>query len=128
MEDFVSTEVERLELTDGKWIEVKRELSLAENGRIQTAGIDRMRAGGEQDTDFGVDLGNVNIVKIDTWVTDWNLVDRDDKPQKKTLTAIKNLSQGRADQILTAIETYQEQLDIEKKPKTTKRKRATSSG
>lgn len=127
MEDFVSTEVERLELTDGKWIEVKHELSLAEFGRVTSAGLDRMRAGGEDGTDFGVDLGNVNIVKIDTWVTDWNLVDRNDKPQKKTLTAIRNLSQGRSDQILEAIEKYQEHLEIEKKVKPGRRKRRTTS-
>ena len=108
---FVSPEVERFELPCGAWIDVKKELSLAENGRIQTAGIDRMRAGGDEDTDFGVNLGNVNIVKIDTWVVDWSLTDDNDKTQKKTTQAIQNLRQDVAGEILETIEKYQEQLD-----------------
>lgn len=124
---FVSPEVERFELPCGAWIDVKKELSLAENGRIQTAGVDRMRTGGDEGTDFGVDLGNVNIIKIDTWVVDWSLTDDNDKTQKKTITAIQNLRQDVADEILEAIEKYQETLEAEKKQKSTKAKRKARS-
>jgi hypothetical protein len=124
---FVSPDVQRFDLPCGAWIEVKNELSLEENGRIQSAGVNRMRTGGEDGTDFGVDLGNVNIVKINTWVVDWSLTDDKDKVQRKTIEAVRNLRQDIADEILVAIEKYQESLEEEKKPKNTKIKQKAHS-
>jgi hypothetical protein len=108
---FVSAETVRLELTDGDWIEVKRELSYGEQQElflrdVQMTGL----AGGERNV--SVDLQLINIRDMAMWIVDWSFEDAKGKRVPVSIDSIKALATDAAEEVDEALTAYK--LSLEK--------------
>ena len=77
---FVEPETERLDLGDGAWIEVKSELTYAEQKKLDAASINQIGGLGDPDARLEVDYARLPLVRMLTWIVDWSLTDGDNKP------------------------------------------------
>lgn len=76
MSRFVQPGSEKLEISDGDWLIVKRELTAGEARRAFARTVKRMNAGDQTELDpEGVGLG-----KMVAYLLDWSLVGHDGKP------------------------------------------------
>lgn len=108
MSRFVSTESVRLDLSDGDWIEIKKELSYGDMQSVasQTRG------------DFTA--SEINIVAA--YLLDWSFKDAHDKPvsiesDAQKVAALRNLTQAAFREIDAAIEAHAKGVAEAKKPK-----------
>src|SRR5947199_4216474 len=80
--DFVdATEKTTLELTGGRWVEIKKELNNQETTHIQAAAYkSRVLTAGTDNADgrveITVDFEVVQREKLLTWIIEWNLKDQ----------------------------------------------------
>lgn len=116
---FVGLETVKLELPCGAWIEVKKELSFAEQQKVLGAGVGKVANTGQE---FSMDFESMNVVKLDVWIDDWSLTDKDGKHVKKSKDAIAHLRPDVAQEMIDAIEKHQEGNEAEKKPRNSSKK------
>lgn len=133
---FVSTEVVRLNLTDDDWIEIKKELSYAEEQRLVGAGITKWRMGdlqeGGGDATVGIDMESYEIKRLMSWLIDWSLCDTNDKrvpidTDEQKAAAIAALTPAAAEGINDAITKHILAVEASKKANPRKRAAATKS-
>lgn len=98
---FVEPATDRLDLGDGYWVEVKRELTVREAADVQASLIKSVRADGRVEPDFG-EVWKANIV---AYLVDWNL-DRHGKPVPFTPAAVDNLSKAAWGRIEQAVQAH----------------------
>ena len=99
---FVAPEVVRLTISEGDWIDVKRELNAGETRRIYTDLIRDFRAG-EQAT---LDPKQVGLTKILNYVVGWSFVDADNRPVPFSQAALENLDTDSYKEIADAIDAH----------------------
>ena len=75
MSRFVRPESEKLELTGGDWLLVKRRLTAGEERKAFAKTVKRMTAGGERGREFELDWEAVGVSKVVTYLLDWSLRD-----------------------------------------------------
>jgi hypothetical protein len=105
---FVKPGVARLDLPDlgeGQWIEIKEQITYAEQQRLFGSMIRTMKTS-QGENEMGVDLARSSILKLVTWVVDWSARDEDDKPVPLTPDAIENLTPDVAKVIEDAIDAH----------------------
>jgi len=106
--DFVKPETVRLDLNgSGSWIEVKKELTVAEEEWLLTAGYRRL--GGE----LVVDWVMLKLAPVIAYVTDWS----DKTPISEQ--AIRNLTKESFDELAAAVKAHVVATLEEKKARTT---------
>lgn len=95
---FVTSEVRRLELSDGDWIEVKRRLSYGEQQRYTTAGLGKVQstasagdAGDGADASFEINWAAIGVERVLVWLVDWSFRDERDKAVRITRDSIRAL-------------------------------------
>ena len=119
---FVKPEVERLELSDGEWIEIKKRLTVAEERKLLTSGFKRGRSVRSEnegtDVDFEMDLSAFDLKKVETYLLDWSLKDDNDKPVAVSYEAICALDPEAFDEIKGAIDKHTAAMEQEKKATT----------
>lgn len=117
---FVEPITVKLPLSDGDWIEVKKELTVVERDRIAGAGLDHMERGaGETDrARFTLNFEGARVVKLVTWIINWSFIDADGKYVPPTAAAIGNLDGATCDEIEKAINDHQGRVTEEKKQMT----------
>lgn len=99
---FVQPEIVRLELSEGDWLEVRKELSTGEARRAMAKTIKSMRADGRIEPDLEM-LGRAEIA---AFIVDWSFVDATDKRVPFTDAALDNLTQDAYAEIETAVRAH----------------------
>jgi len=111
---FVMPDVVRIDLTDGDWIEIKKELSVGDAKRIQNAAITFVGGDINDDRKFGVDMERASIEQVLVWLVEWSFRNEKDKPVSITRESIRSLDQESFEEIENAITSYAETLEKEK--------------
>ena len=107
----------RIDLGDGRWIEIKDELTYREQGALTGAGIKaRENPADPRRPDYYIDTGEFDLAKIKTWVVAWNAQDRQGRPIAYDPAAVDDLKPAQAREILDAIMRHQEALEARKNP------------
>lgn len=96
---FSRVETTRLPLSDGDWIEIKRELTLGEILAV------RRKSTTPEGT---VDDSTMLLAKFEAYLTDWSFRDDDDKPVAVSAATIASLNETTAAEIMTAIRAHEE--------------------
>lgn len=111
---FVKPEVARLPLSDGDWIEVKKELTYAELTQWGNAGVKRhLLADGGAGAD--VDPVITATERLAIRIVDWSFRGADDKPVLVTRNSISNLNADTVLEINVALSTFDATEATEKK-------------
>lgn len=105
---FVQPDLVRLPLSDGQFLDVKRELTFGEYRRIQT---DMMAGPMVQGEPIKVDPKKVGITRLLAYVVGWSLVDADGRPVPISEGAIEQLQIDRAREITDAITAHEDAQD-----------------
>ena len=131
---FVKPAVVRLEISDGDWIDVKRELNVKERKRVQSAGMTHMQSENPDSEEAKVEV-RVNWIdmifaKVREYLVDWSFTEPklDDKgnevlvdgvpelvPVEFSEAALSNLDDETFEEIKEALEKHEERLEKEKK-------------
>jgi len=106
---FVTPVVIRLPLSDGQWIDVKRDLSIGEQEEM-FAGLYRATERGR----LRAEPVLVQRAKVLAYVVAWSLTDQQGAPVPVSVDAYKNLYSAEAREIIEAIETHEDQRDRER--------------
>jgi hypothetical protein len=116
---FVTPETHRLNLADGEWVDIKVELGLAEQKRLESSPMTGIRhaaalAGGElnaDDAEMGLDWGRFYLTKLEVYIVNWSLRDAKGQPVKVTPPAIQALRPEKAEEIMGALNAYLDSRD-----------------
>lgn len=102
---FVSTNVTRLPLSDGDWIEVKERLTYAEQEQLNASSMKPVfvTEGGSR-LELSLEVFNIN--RIAAWVVDWSFVGPNDKALPVTRAYIEALDPDTAAEITTALDAH----------------------
>ena len=115
---FVSPESVKIDISDGDWIEIKRQLTNGEQKAVNRAAF-RSRyelTDGDTGSSFvEMDMGSFALAKLGAYLVDWSFKDERGKDVKLTPDAMRNLDQETAAEIEAAIDTHIETLAAEKK-------------
>lgn len=108
---FVSPETVRVALSDGHWIEVKKELTVGEEVAFRTSGWKRMGKG-----DAEIDWAAMSFARADAYIVDWSAKTPSGKDLKLTPEAIRSLDKTSFDEIDKAIQQHiEDQAEAKKK-------------
>lgn len=111
---FVKPEAQRLELTDGQWIEVKKFLTAGEELTV-TQAFTAMRQGKEGDNPtIEINMKRWRIMRCAIYLLKWSLSDWDGKPVPVSEAALEALDPDRLREIETAIEAHTKLMEEEK--------------
>jgi len=108
---FVQPKIVRLPLSEGQWIDVKRELSYGE----QTDMFASMRKQFGAGTVPVLDATQIGRARMGTYLLAWSFVDAEGTPVPVSLPAINNLDTETAREITAALEAHEEAIEQEKK-------------
>lgn len=102
----------RLTLSDGEWIDVKRELNTGEARRVFTNVVKTMHAGEKAE----LDPEKVGITQLCEYIVAWSLIDREGKalpcdPRSKehplTLASLNSIDQDTYIEITESVDAHQ---------------------
>jgi hypothetical protein len=111
---FVQPKIVRLPLSDGQWVDVKRELSYGE----QTDMFASMRKQFGAGTVPVIDTTQIGRARMGAYLLAWSLVDAEGTPVPVSPAAINNLDVETAREITDALEAHEEMIAEEKKRST----------
>lgn len=115
---FVQPDVVRIQLGDGDWIEVKKELSVGEEKRYRSAGMQRVSQEAGR-SEIGVNWSAMAFARVEMYLTDWSAAyGEKGKAVPLSPTAIQSLSVEDFDRIDDAIQKHIAAMDQEKKAMT----------
>lgn len=107
---FVKADRVRLPLSGDDWIEIKRELTIGELKRVQTAGFTGLRPEGEgRDAQVMIQWHEVELARAEAYLLAWSFTDEDDHPVPLTRAAIESLNEHAFKEISEAIKGHLEQ-------------------
>ena len=123
---FVEPETVRLELSDGDWIEVKKELTYGEEQRLTGAAMtsmnvqsdaDRVKAKTADGEGVRVNLENERyaVLRFYTWIAEWSFTNKHGKHINVSRESISNLIASDAHEIDTALSAYIDSVEEERK-------------
>lgn len=99
---FVQPDIVRLDLSDGDWLDVRRELSNGEVRRAMAKTIKSLRPDGQIEPDLEM-LGRAEIA---SYIVDWSFVDGQDKRVPFSDAALDNLTQDAYNEIDKAVRAH----------------------
>lgn len=108
---FVQPDVVRLDLSDGDWLDVRKELSTGEVRRAMAKTIKSMRPDGRIEPDLEM-LGRAEIA---AYIIDWSFVDAQDKRVPYSDAALDNLTQDAYNEIEAAVRKHIADGEAERK-------------
>lgn len=108
---FVSPETVRIDLGNGDWIEVKKELTVGEEMRFRSAGLQKANGKAEVDIDWTA----MAFARVEAYLVDWSARGKDDKPVKVERSAIEALDSESFAAIDTAIQAHMAAVAAAKK-------------
>lgn len=107
---FVKPDIVRLSLSDGDYIDIKRELNAGEQRRVFGRMVKDMPAGEVA----SLDPEKVGLTKLQEYLIGWSFTDADGKPVDLTEGAIDNLDLETYGEIRKAIDNHESALDAER--------------
>lgn len=125
MARFLKPTVVRIPLPseDGDCIEVKKELTVGDQKRLEAAGMRRVRRelpGGGSFYQPEIDWEIFELARAEVWITDWfgpSFVNEDGTPMKFSFAALKAMTPTSFDEISDAISAHITTIAEEKKLK-----------
>lgn len=105
---FVKPKTVRLDLSDGDWIEVKRELNAGEHRRVFGRLVKEMTAGEKAK----LDPEQIGLTKLVEYIVDWSFEDGG-KPVPVTESAINNLDSDTYAELIKVVDAHEEAIDAE---------------
>lgn len=105
---FVRPDVVRLSLSDGDWIDVKKELNAGERRQVFADIVKEHRMGETAQ----LDDEKLGFARMAQYIVDWSFAD-DGKPVKFSAAALRNLDIGTYREIDTAISAHEAAADAE---------------
>jgi hypothetical protein len=99
---FVQPETVRLDISDGEWIEIKKQLTWAEQQDFTNAGVDTKVSGPE----ISVKWGDVALQRLLIWLVDWSLLDANGKNVPISRDSISALDTETGEEIVAAMNKY----------------------
>ena len=122
---FVQPSTVKIDLGDGDWLQVKRELSAGELKAMRTASFtymqgapttdDAAQAGkADDEVKLGVDWRKLAVAKILAYVIDWNAKDAQGRPVPFSRDAIEQLAMPDFERIENAINAHVKEIEAEK--------------
>lgn len=113
---FVDAKAERLSLSGGDWIEVRRRLSGADTRRFQTAGFTRVvPPSGDQKAEIAVDFATAALARTVAYLIDWSFKDASGTRVPCTKDAIYRLDEATLKEIEDALDKHEARLEAESK-------------
>lgn len=101
---FVAPLVVRLPLSDGDWIDVKKELNAGEQRRIFTGLVKSMTAGEKAE----LNPEHVGKTKILEYVVDWSFMDAEGQPVPFSASALDAIDPSSYAEIMAAVDAHDE--------------------
>lgn len=115
--------IERLLLSDGDWVEVKRRLSVGEERAAFQAIVGQINQDGWRKPN--VEL--VGIAEMFAYLVDWSFTGDDDKPVKLTIDAIQNLDPDDYKELEDALDAHKKRMEAEREAQKNARGGASES-
>jgi hypothetical protein len=115
---FVQPDIVRLNLSDGDYIDIKKELNAGETRRVFGRLVKDMRAGEA----VMLEPEQVGLTKISEYVVGWSFTDADGRPVDVSEGANNNLDQETYKEIADAIDAHEAKITAEREA----RKNATT--
>lgn len=126
---FAGRETVRIEISDGDWIEVKKQLTNGDQARLNSRMYGRVDvaavAGGAAAP--GIDIEAMAIDLLEVWLTDWSFRDADDKPVALSRDAIMALDEETGEEVQGALAKHVQAYDRGKATPNGRPKRAARS-
>jgi len=113
---FARGDAVRLELSDGDWVLVRRELSYGQQRRLAASGLTGVDAAATEGQRLKVDLAAYDIERLVTWVMDWSFRDDDGDRVPVSREAIEALHPDTAAEITAALEAHMGAEEAKKAP------------
>lgn len=116
-DEFVQPEVVRLPLSgDGRWIDVKKELTAGESRRVFARLVRTMGTGGNEGERVRTELDpeKVGLTKLAEYLVGWSFTNGDGKPVPVSESAINNLRPSTFKEITDAIDAHEEKTNAER--------------
>lgn len=111
---FLSADSVRLPLTDGDWVEVKKDLNTGDQKRLENAGtLPPIKVDGQVINP--IDWERYELERAMIFLTDWSFRGADDKPVKLTIDALRALEIESFDEVNKAIFKHVGARMLEKK-------------
>lgn len=104
---FVQPDVVRLSLSEGDWIDVKKELNAGENRRVFSRLVKTMHFNEKAN----VDPDQIGLSKVIEFLVGWSLTDVQGKPVPVSEPAINNLDAATYAEIVKLIDAHEEATD-----------------
>jgi len=104
---FVQPDVVRLPLSDGEWIDVKRELNAGEQRRVFSRLVKALHFNEKAE----VNPEQVGLSKVVEYVVDWSLVDAGGKRVPVSEAAIGNLDGDTYGEIVRAVDVHENEIE-----------------
>jgi hypothetical protein len=101
---FVIPDVVRVPLSDGDWIDVKRELNAGEQRRVFTSLVKTMQAGEKPE----LNPEQVGKTKLLEYIIGWSLCDANGKPVPFTPTALDAVDPETYTEITKAVDAHED--------------------
>lgn len=120
---FVIPSTVRIELSDGDWIEVKRELTAGELKAMRSSSFTYMQGTASDNADvandvkLGVDWRKLGLAKVLAYVVDWNAKDAQGRPVPFSREAVESLSLTDFERLENAIAAHEKAQAEEKNAK-----------
>lgn len=103
---------ERIPLSDGDWIEVRKKLNTGEQKRLDEVGkVAPVMVGGK--IIFPIDWAVYEVDRAAIWLLDWSIKDAADKPVALSVDAIRALDPDDFEEINTAIVNHMAKVKTE---------------
>jgi hypothetical protein len=120
---FVQPERERIALSGGEWLEVKRELNASEQRHAQTGYLTEVHLG-ERPT---VNYEQYGKTKILAYITDWSLKGFDGQPEPFNESALDMLDMDHYQEIERAIDAHEARVSARREARKNGQDGATTS-
>jgi hypothetical protein len=104
---FVQPDVVRLPLSEGEWVDAKKELNAGEQRRVFSRLVKAMHFGEKAE----LNPEQVGFSKVVEYVVGWSLVDLSGKPVPVSEAAISNLDAGTYAEIVRVIDIHENEVE-----------------
>jgi hypothetical protein len=114
-DEFVEPEVVRLPLSDGRWIDVKKELTAGEHNKVFARIVKRMGTAGDGSGTISTELDaeKVGFTKLEQYIVGWSFTNGDGKPVPPSLAALMNLKAHIRREVAEAVDAHEERVNAE---------------
>lgn len=105
-----------LKLEGDEWLEVRSKLTVGQKRKVEFAGLGDAKPGEGAQYQIGLDMSELEYVRILTWGTDWSFVDANEKPLKFDRERLESLDPEAFESIVEALDAHVEAVYPSKKP------------